>query len=84
MGDIASQPTMLGAIFAVIIGIATIFGFYVYWVRRKSLHQREDGTYVWRDWHGGECTSIEDPSALGGEWDSGSDGDGGGDGGGGD
>ena len=46
-------------------------------VRRKTLHQRDDGTYVWIEWHGGERCSDTDPTASGGAWDS----DGGGDGG---
>lgn len=59
--------------------------------RRRSLRQREDGTYVWAEWHGGQRTSERDPTAPGGQWylesadDAGVDGGGdGGDGGGGD
>jgi hypothetical protein len=68
--------------------VVALIAFYVYrgYVRRRSLHRRDDGTYVWVEWHGGEMTSSCDPSAPGGAWDSGGDsgGDGGGDGGGGD
>ncbi len=46
-------------------------------VRRKTLRQENDGTYVWVEWHGGERRSPTDPSEPGGEWDSDGDGDGG-------
>lgn len=50
------------------------------YIRRRSLHQREDGVYVWVEWSGAERCSSEDPSEAGGLWDSeGGDGDGGGD-----
>lgn len=45
--------------------------------RRSTLQKREDGMYVWVEWHGGERCSSDDPSADGGEWDSDGDGDGG-------
>lgn len=46
-------------------------------VRHNTLRKREDGTYVWTEWHGGQRTSDKDPSRLGGE--SFGDTDGGGD-----
>ncbi|WP_299552317.1 hypothetical protein [uncultured Tateyamaria sp.] len=46
-------------------------------VRRRSLRQREDGMYVWVEWHGGERCSLDDPAAPGGAWDSEGDGGGG-------
>ncbi len=65
-----------------VLAIAAIgFVFYRNRVRRSSLHRREDGVYVWVEWHGGERTSLQDPSETGGAWDSDGDGDGGGDGG---
>lgn len=72
------------AILGVLLFLAiTAFVFYRNRVRRRSLHRRDDGVYVWTDWHGGTCTSRNDPSRPGGEWDgdSGGDGGGGGDGG---
>ncbi len=53
------------------------FSIYRNRVRQKTLRQREDGTYVWIEWHGGERCSNTDPSAPGGDWDSDGDGDGG-------
>ena len=52
------------------------FSVYRNRVRRKSLRQREDGLYVWVEWHGGERCSDTDPSEPGGLWDSEADGDG--------
>ena len=47
-------------------------------VRKRTLRQTDDGTYVWIEWHGGERCSDTDPSEAGGLWDSeGGDGDGG-------
>lgn len=71
------QLSILGAVLVV-----AVFAFSIYRdrVRRKSLRRREDGVYVWLEWHGGERSSVRDPSEQGGAWDS--DGDGGGDGGG--
>lgn len=68
------QFSILGAIL-----VAAVLAFIVYRnrVRRKSLHKRDDGVYVWIEWHGGERTSYRDPSEPGGDWDSDSDGDGG-------
>jgi len=56
----------------------TVFSIYRDRVRRRSLRQREDGTYVWIEWHGGERCSTTDPTE---DWDA-DGGDGGGDGGG--
>lgn len=56
-----------------------IFAFHSDRVRRKTLRKREDGTYVWFEWYGGQRTSEYDPSRPGGEWYG--DTDGGGDGG---
>lgn len=53
------------------------FSLYRNHVRKTSLRQREDGTYIWIEWHGGERTSVTDPSAPGGDWDCDGDGDGG-------
>ena len=53
------------------------FTIYRNRVRRKTLRQRDDGTYVWMEWHGGERYSETDPSEPGGEWDNDGDGDGG-------
>lgn len=58
------------------VGILTFFGFVEY-RRRSTLRQRDDGTYVWIEWHGGERCATRDPSEPGGEWDSDADGDGG-------
>ncbi|MEP5731115.1 MAG: hypothetical protein ABJL67_17295 [Sulfitobacter sp.] len=59
--------------------IVLVVGFQMYRsrVRKSSLRQREDGVYVWIEWHGGERSSICDPSLPGGEWDSDGDCDGG-------
>ena len=66
---------------AALIAAVIAFTLYRRHIRRKSLHRRDDGTYVWTEWHGGEKTSHRDPSEKGGDWDSGGDagGDGGGD-----
>ena len=56
---------------------AIVFGIYRDHIRRKTLYQRDDGTYVWVEWHGGERCSDTDPSEAGGLWDSDGDGDGG-------
>ena len=74
-GD-GSQFSILGAVL-----FAAVFAFTIHRnrVRRKSLHVREDGMYVWVEWPRGERTSHRDPSEPGGEWDS--DGDADGDGG---
>jgi len=63
----------------VLVIIFVAFVFYCNRVRRASLRQREDGLYVWVEWHGGERWSYDDPSAPGGLWESEaeSDGDGG-------
>ncbi len=53
------------------------FGAYRNHRRRSTLRQRDDGTYVWIEWHGGERCSDTDPSEPGGDWDSEGDGDGG-------
>ena len=53
------------------------FSIYRDRVRRKTLRQRDDGTYVRIELHGGERCSDTDPSEPGGEWDSDGDGDGG-------
>lgn len=53
------------------------FNIYRHRVRTRSLRQRQDGVYVWIEWHGGERQSLTDPSEPGGEWDSEGDGDGG-------
>ncbi|WP_299923132.1 hypothetical protein [uncultured Pelagimonas sp.] len=59
--------------------VIAIFAFSIYRdrVRRKTLRQDADGTYVWVEWHGGERRSDTDPSDPGGEWDNDGDGDGG-------
>ena len=64
--------------FQLAVGVC-IIAFHVYRnrVRRSTLHRREDGIYVWVEWHGGERCSVIDPSAPGGAWDSEGDGDGG-------
>ncbi len=56
-----------------------VIGFNVYrtTLRKRSLHQKDDGTFVWIEWHGGERSSPTDPSEPGGEWDCDGDGDGG-------
>ncbi|WP_147126282.1 hypothetical protein [Shimia ponticola] len=59
-----------------LMAVFMVFGWYRNKVRRDSLHQREDGVYVWVEWHGGERTSICDPTE---EWDSEGDGGDGGD-----
>ena len=52
------------------------FGIYRDRVRRKTLRRRDDGVYIWVEWHGGERSSRENPTE---DWDSEGDGDGGGD-----
>ena len=64
---------------ATLFAIFVIFEIYRRRVRTKSLRQKDNGMYVWVEWHGGERSSWDDPSALGGEWDSECDGGGGGD-----
>lgn len=68
------QFSILGA---VLIAVVVAFTIYRNRVRRKSLHRRDDGVYVWIEWHGGKRTSLQDPSEPGGDWDSDGDGDGG-------
>jgi hypothetical protein len=65
----------------VLVILALAFQIYRNQARKRSLQQREDGTYIWVEWHGGVRTSDTDPSEPGGAWD---DADGAGDGGGGD
>jgi hypothetical protein len=62
---------------AILVTAVIAFTVYRNRVRRKSLRKRDDGTYIWLEWHGGERTSHRDPSEKGGEWDSDGDGDGG-------
>lgn len=62
---------------AILVAAVLAFTFYRNRVRRKSLRKRDDGMYVWIEWHGGERSSLQDPSAPGGDWDSDGDGDGG-------
>ena len=59
--------------------IVMVIAFQIYRtrMRKRTLGRREDGMYVWIEWHGGERSSPCDPSAPGGEWDSECDGDGG-------
>lgn len=64
---------------ATLVAIFVIFYIYRHRVRTKSLHQRDNGLYVWVEWHGGQRSSLDDPSAPGGAWDCGGDGDAGGD-----
>ena len=61
---------------AIMVGIIA-FLIYRDRVRRKTLRRRDDGSYVWIEWHGGERCSDIDPSTPGGAWDSDGDGDGG-------
>ena len=65
------------AIGAILVAAVIAFTMYRNRVRRKSLHKRDDGMYVWIEWHGGERSSLQDPSEPGGDWDSDGDGDGG-------
>lgn len=60
------------------IGLGLFLGFKDH-SRHSSLRQRDDGGYVWVEWHGGERTSMCDPSQPGGQWDSEGDGGDGGD-----
>lgn len=65
-----------------VFGTIIVAGFvsFFFWrnrTRRRTLRIREDGMYVWIEWPSGERCSPDDPSAPGGEWDSGGDGDGG-------
>ncbi|MEP3846561.1 MAG: hypothetical protein ABJM43_14605 [Paracoccaceae bacterium] len=53
----------------VLVVLAVGFQVYRSRVRKSSLHQREDGVYVWIEWHGAERSSICDPSLPGGEGD---------------
>ncbi|WP_136442184.1 hypothetical protein [Pacificoceanicola onchidii] len=55
-------------------GAVMSFGLYRDHKRRSTLRQREDGVYVWIEWHGGERRSFCDPTE---DWDSEGDGDGG-------
>ncbi|NIZ61442.1 hypothetical protein DL239_10685 [Sedimentitalea sp. CY04] len=68
------DPLQCGLVIAIIA-----FSVYRNQVRRKSLHKRDDGLYVWVEWYGGERCSATDPSVPGGLWDS--EADDGGDGG---
>ena len=52
------------------------FGIWRNRTRHRSLRRREDGKYVWVEWHGGERSSFKDPRAPGGDWDSGGNGNG--------
>ena len=61
---------------ALLIGFIA-FAIYRDHIRRKTLRQLDDGTYLWVEWHGGERRSDTDPSEPGGDWDSDGDGDGG-------
>lgn len=66
------QFSYLGA-FILLTGIA-----FIIWrnrVRRQSLCQRDDGWYVWVEWHGGERCASRRPAEPGGDWNG--DGDGG-------
>jgi len=74
---LTGAPLIMMALFAFMM----LFDAWAAYRRRSSLHQREDGVYVWIEWHGGQRCSDTDPSEPGGEWDSDSD-DGDGDGGG--
>ena len=65
---------LLGVALIVVVGA---FNIYRGRVRRRSLRRRDDGVYVWIDWRGRECCSLQDPTEPGGDWDSGGDGDGG-------
>ena len=60
-----------------LVATISLFGLYRDHRRRSTLRQREDGVYVWIEWHGGERCSDTDPSEPGGDWDSEGDGDGG-------
>ncbi|GGX54094.1 hypothetical protein GCM10007385_22860 [Tateyamaria omphalii] len=62
-----------------LVGLFLAFQAWADFRRRSTLHQRDDGIYVWVEWHGGTRCSATDPSEPGGEWDSDGDGDGGGD-----
>lgn len=68
---------------APLIALAGLFLAFMTWAdvrRRSTLRRRDDGTYVWIEWHGGTRCSDTDPSEPGGAWDSDGDvGDGGGD-----
>jgi len=68
----------------IVISVLGLIVFMLYRenARHRSLHRREDGMFVWTEWHGKECESLVDPSGPGGAWSSGDGG--GGDGGGGD
>lgn len=73
-------PWIFGALFLAVVG----FLFFRRTVRHRSLRRTEDGVYVWVEWHGGRCRSMQDPREPGGAWDDGGGDGGGGDGGGGD
>lgn len=60
-----------------IVGPLLAFFAWSNYRRRSTLTQKEDGTYVWIEWHGGCRSSETDPSKPGGDWDSEDGGDGG-------
>ena len=62
------------AAFIVFGSAVLIFDLYRDHKRRSTLRRREDGVYVWIEWHGGERSSTCDPTE---DWDSEGDGDGG-------
>ncbi|MEP3461413.1 MAG: hypothetical protein ABJN71_03405 [Lentilitoribacter sp.] len=65
---------MFEIVFAILVLVGTYYAGYSIWIRPKTLNQREDGIYVWREWHGGAASSPDDPSAPGGLWEGEGDG----------
>ena len=60
------QFSVLGAV--AVIGVLLLARWRKQ-VRRDTLVRMSDGTYVWREWHGGKRMSAQDPSAPGGQWE---------------
>ena len=63
-----TPPFMMG-----VIGVILAFETYRDYRRRSTLRKREDGVYVWIEWHGGESSAPTDPTD---DWDSEGNGDG--------
>lgn len=64
----SAEIWLAGSLGAILVAAAIIFYLYRENLRRKSLRQREDGMFIWLEWHGGEGRSYQDPSKPGGAW----------------
>lgn len=74
MADLIDTTGPWGLIFLVGMFGTLIFYVVTHRIRVRSLHQREDGMFIWTEWYGERRSSRLDPRLPGGEWYSDSDG----------